>query len=255
MSERLQKLKPLFEKYGIWFLAGLIIATLTIGGAIYWATKSVPPESLHTPQYTAEKADPAEITFNFEENKPYTAEDGVVVIEPAPEPAAAAPAIQTVADPEDIWENDQVVTYNSYTLPEKVEQADGSLGVLTIPDLGLSVNVFEAGRGEEMEAMTKGLAHFAHTTSWDGNIGLCGHNVNFDLTDGYFKNLHTLEKGDRLTYSTSLGERTYEVQSIKAIAEDDWSYLGRTPENRVTMITCISGQPTKRLMVQAVEVK
>ena len=45
------------------------------------------------------------------------------------------------------------------------------------------------------------------------------------------------------------------MELFKTIAEDDWSYLGRTGENKITLITCISGQPTKRLVVQAAEVK
>lgn len=82
---------------------------------------------------------------------------------------------------------------------------------------------------------------------------MCGHNVNFDLTDGYFKNIHTLKEGDTLTYKTALGQRTYSVTAVKEIADDDWSWLGRTEDNRITLITCISGKPAARLVVQAVE--
>lgn len=255
MPEKLGKFRPFFEKYGLWFFIGLIIAGLTVTFAVHWAAGRMGSENLDTPQYTVQKADPDELTFDPEQDRAYIAEDGVVVIEPKSSELDTTATSNRIDDPEKIWAEDQVVTYNSFTLQEKVEQEDGSLGVLAIPKIGLSVNVFAAEEGEELEAMTHGLAHFSHTTSWDGNIGICGHNVNFDLTDGYFKDLHLLEKGDRLTYSTSLGERTYEVQTSKTIAEDDWSYLNRTPENRITMITCISGQPTKRLMVQAVEVK
>lgn len=144
-----------------------------------------------------------------------------------------------------------MVTYNSFTEPEKIQQEDGSLGVLSIPKLGLSVNIFEAE--DEIEAMTKGVAHFKHTTSWDGSIGLCGHNVNYDLTDGYFKNLHQLGKGDEVRITTSLGERIYQVQTVKEISDSDWTGLNRTQDNRVTMITCITGKPSLRLMIQAVE--
>lgn len=255
MSDKLARVKPFFEKFGFWFVLGLVLAGLVIAGAVHWTTANYPPETLFTPQYTAQPPDPTEITFDLETTPAYTAEDGVVVIEPKSDNLNLVQTASFIDDPEKIWEEDEVVTYNSFTLPEKVAQEDGSLGVLTIPEIGLSVNVFACAHGEEMEAMTKGLAHFAHTTSWDGNLGVCGHNVNFDLTDGYFKNLHTLEKGDQVIYSSSLGERVYEVKTIKAIAEDDWSYLGRTQENKITMITCISGQPTKRLMVQAVETR
>lgn len=240
-----------------WFAVGLVIASITIGAIVFWANQhlQVPPSDLGSPQYEV-SSEASDIYDETAADEAYTAEDGVVRIDPGEasnteDVQDASSSAQTVVTEENIWQQDQVVTYNSFTLPEKVEQADGSLGVLTIEKIGLSANVFEAE--DEMEAMTKGLAHFKHTTSWDGNIGLCGHNVNFDLTDGLFKNLHLLEKGDAVLYSTELGERIYEVSLIKEIEETDWSYLTRTTENKITMITCISGKPTKRLVVQAVE--
>ena len=78
------------------------------------------------------------------------------------------------------------------------------------------------------------------------------HNVNFDLSDGYLKNLYTLKIGDSISYKTALGNRTYTVETVTEIAETDWSYLGRTEDDRVTLITCISGKPTMRLVVQSV---
>jgi LPXTG-site transpeptidase (sortase) family protein len=138
----------------------------------------------------------------------------------------------------------------NYTLPEDVMMTDGSVGVLSIPKLSLAVNVYETE--DEMEAMTHGLAHFKTTSAWSGNIGICGHNVNFNLTDGYFKNIHTLQTGDVINYSTALGSRKYAVETVAEISETDWSYLGRTEDNRITLITCISGKPRSRLVVQAV---
>ncbi len=100
--------------------------------------------------------------------------------------------------------------------------------------------------------MSHGVAHFKTTSSWDGNIGLCSHNVNFDLTDGFFKYIHTLQAGDTIGYTTALGSRSYAVQTVAEITETDWSYLNRTEDNRVTLITCISGRPRSRLVVQAI---
>ena len=71
----------------------------------------------------------------------------------------------------------------------------------------------------------------------------------------YFRALHLLEKGDELSYKTDLGERSYKVTEIREIAQDDWGYLMRYDDdlNRITMITCITGKPDMRLMVQATE--
>lgn len=163
--------------------------------------------------------------------------------------AGEAPPLKLVPDPEQIWTVDPYA--GNHTPVEQAAMADGSIGVLTIEKLKLSVNVF--GSPDEMEDMRKGLAHFPSTSSWSGNIGLSGHNVNFDGTDGFFKNLHTLAEGDAMQYKTALGERTYLVESVKAIAASDWSPLGYEDKNQLTLITCISGKPDQRLCVRAVE--
>ena len=130
---------------------------------------------------------------------------------------------------------------------------DGSMGILTIPKLSLSAPIYETEEGGEMESMTKGIAHFAVSSAWDGNVALCSHNVAPAGAVAYFRDIHQLEKGDTLSYKTALGERTYKVTEIREISEDDWSALARTEDNRLTLITCITGKPTMRVLVQAVE--
>ena len=105
----------------------------------------------------------------------------------------------------------------------------------------------------EMESMTKGVAHFAVTSAWDGNIGFASHNVAPARAVAYFRDIHQLAEGDIVRYKTALGERQYTVIEVKEIMEDDWSFLGRTDDNRLTLITCITGKPNMRLMVQALE--
>ena len=154
------------------------------------------------------------------------------------------------ADPETIWTDASAYTGN-HTPIEQAQMADGSLGVLTIEKIGLSVNVYEGP--DQMEDMSKGAAHFPHTSAWDGNVGISAHNINFDGTDGFFKNLYRLAEGDKITYRCELGERAYTVETAKTIDATDWSPLGHSDENRLTLITCISGKPEQRLCVQAVE--
>jgi len=167
--------------------------------------------------------------------------------------AAAAPAglseVKLISDPDEIWTTN--VDVGNHTPIESVRMEDGSLGVLTIDKIGLSVNVYESP--DQMEAMTKGAAHFPSTSAWDGNVGFSAHNINFDGTDGFFKNLHLLFEGDNIRYQTSLGERSYTVESVREIDASDWSPLGYTDDNKLTFITCISGKAEKRLCVQARE--
>lgn len=156
-----------------------------------------------------------------------------------------------ISNPDDIWQENAYA--GNHTMIEAVQMEDGSIGVLTIQKMGLSVNVYEGP--DQMEDMNKGVAHFPQTSAWDGNIGLSAHNINFDGSAGYFLNLHTLSNGDLIQYQSALGERDYVVQSIQEIDATDWSPLGYSDENRLTLITCISQKPSKRLCVQALEQK
>ncbi len=62
-----------------------------------------------------------------------------------------------------------------------------------------------------------------------------------------------MAEGDEIAYRCELGERTYTVETVQAIDASDWTQLGHTDDNRLTLITCISGKPEQRLCVQAVE--
>jgi LPXTG-site transpeptidase (sortase) family protein len=238
----MNRIKTLWAAYGRWVWLALPVVTLTVCLAISAATAGNSPRTIAEPP--AER----EITFDMEQNRAYTAEDGIVVIPASVTPGSggAVTHAATIAAPEPA----AVKTGGNYTLPEEVQMPDGSIGLLSIPKLSLSVSAYETA--DEMEAMSHGVAHFKTTSSWLGNIGLCGHNQNFDLTDGYFKQLHTLVPGDTISYQTALGTKTYTVETVAEIIETDWSYLGRTEDDRVTLITCISGKPRSRLVVQAV---
>ena len=245
----MNRIKALCSSYGGWMLLSLPVVVVVLCVAV----SAAKPQ----PRTIAEPPAETEITFDMDRNRAYTAADGIIVIGDMVTPTAAkTDAAPPVANLDTAQESTPAPALNYikvgglYTLPEDAQMADRSIGLLSIPKLGLAVNVYETD--DEMEAMTRGLAHFKTTSAWAGNIGLCGHNVNFNLTDGYFKNLHTLKIGDTISYKTALGSRTYTVETVAEIAETDWSYLGRTEDDRVTLITCISGKPTSRLVVQAV---
>jgi len=236
------------KRHAIWIptAVALIVSVL-----IVLAVSAAEPLKPRAPRVMADPPAENEVTFDMKKNLAYTADNGIVVIPANTAPTSAAPMAAVITDsPDDIWKEGEVVFSRGYTMPEQAQMANGSIGVLSIPKISLTVNVYETD--DEMEAMTHGLAHFKTTSAWDGNIGICGHNVNFDLTAGFFKNLHTLKPGDKIGYRTALGIRMYTVETVAEIAETDWSYLGRTADNRITLITCITGKQTSRLVVQAV---
>lgn len=241
-----KKMKDIWYRFGGWFLLlGIPLAVVVIGFTARQAHKGYAA----LPRTEAVPPVESEVTFDLESNRTYTAEDGVVVIPASPQPG------KSQAKPvEHLPGTDQPsLSTQGYTLPEDAALPDGSMGVLTIPKLELSAPVYETEEGGEIESMTKGVAHFAVTSAWEGNIGLCSHNVAPAGAVAYFRDIHRLKEGDTLSYKTALGERAYKVTEIKEISEDDWSFLSRTDDNRLTLITCITGKPSLRLLVQAVE--
>ena len=143
---------------------------------------------------------------------------------------------------------DTSLSSTKFTLPDGLYYTDGSIGRLKIPALGLSVKVYE---NESLENLAKGAGHFKSTSCWDGNVGLAGHNRG---VANHFGKIHTLENGDKITYTTKLGTRTYEVFFVGQIEETDFSRLGRTSENMITLITCVRNVPEMRWCVQAREI-
>lgn len=221
------------------YVVVLVVAVLC---ALYFS-----PHNEKTARYELETTG-SEVDFAAPELRVHTAEDGIAVVNPVKPDAQPAKAI---ADPAEIWQGEPTPTHGGFTLP--VAMDGDSIGILTIPDIDLSVRVYESA--SEMEDMERGAAHFKSTSAWIGNIGISAHNVNFSGSAGYFYNLHKLTKGAVIEYETALGKREYTVDSIKEISENDWSLLNRTDDNRITLITCITGKPTMRLCVQAVEMK
>ena len=125
--------------------------------------------------------------------------------------------------------------------------ANGSLGILKIPSIGLTVGIYE---GTGSAPLLKGAGHFTNTSIWDGNVALAGHNrgVRND-----FGKLHTLSAGDTVTLTTMLGTRTYSVASVEKVSVNDSSGTAPTTDNRVTLYTCVMNQPEYRWKVTAIQ--
>ena len=119
------------------------------------------------------------------------------------------------------------------------------IGTLEISSINLKLSIAD---GIEDDVIAKYIGHFPSTALINGNVGLAGHN-----TQDFFANLKKVKKGDEIVYNFLLGTKTYIVDTIVEIQEDDWSYLEDTEDNKITLITCIKNQPTKRLCIQATE--
>jgi sortase A len=126
---------------------------------------------------------------------------------------------------------------------------DGSIGTIHVGRTGRTIRVFH---GETEENMRHGAGHFVMTSAWDGNVALCGHNRG---TSGFFSFVKDLQTGDRITYTTPYGVRTYEVFWKERINEYDHSVLGWSAENILTLVTCVENSPSERWAAQLREVR
>lgn len=134
-------------------------------------------------------------------------------------------------------------------LPQATEIPYDLLGYITIDSIG--INKFPVKDGADLTTMKTAIGHFAESSIWDGNVSLCAHNRDYKYD---FRNLHKAQVGDLVVYQTRFGERTYAITVKKEIEETDWSNItAKSDVNMVTMMTCIESQPTKRLLVQAVQ--
>ena len=124
----------------------------------------------------------------------------------------------------------------------------GYLGRLEIPVLDLSVKIYE---GTGSSTLAKGVGHFEDTSIWGGNVCLASHNRG---TNNYFGKIHTLDAGDRITLTTKLGTKTYEVTTVSKVSETDRSGLEESGESCLTLYTCVRDQRDLRYCVRAIEV-
>ena len=131
---------------------------------------------------------------------------------------------------------------------EPLYYSDGSIGTLYVARTDKTIKVYE---GEQLSNLSKGAGHFSGTSAWDGNVGLCGHNRG---GSAYFSFIKDMQTGDKVTYTTRYGTRTYEVISKEYIDEYDYSELGWSAENLLTLITCLADVPSQRVCVIAREV-
>lgn len=135
------------------------------------------------------------------------------------------------------------------SVTEDLYYAGGQIGYLEIPKIHLSVKVYE---GETTANMKKGVTHMQDTSVWSGNVALCGHNRG---ASAYFSKLHTLKNGDKVTYTTKLGQKVYEVVSVQKIQETDTSVLEGTSGDYLTLLTCVRNERAYRYCVQAIRVE
>lgn len=119
---------------------------------------------------------------------------------------------------------------------------------LVIPKISVSANIKE---GTSEEIINNYIGHFLQTPKENGNIGLVAASAGYK--ENYFENLKDLVEGDEITYIKGDTKKQYKVTKNVIIKQTDWTYLGSTKDNRITLITGILEKPEYRRCVQAIE--
>jgi len=139
----------------------------------------------------------------------------------------------------------QTATLN--TMPWLYE--NGSIGTIHVHKLNRTITIFP---GVSDDSMRRGAGHFSFTSAWDGNAAMASHNRG---ASSHFSFVRDLQIGDKITYTTRYGTRTYEVFNKEQINEFDNSKLGWSAENILTLITCVENRPELRWAVVLREVR
>lgn len=145
---------------------------------------------------------------------------------------------------------EKVELRNITSLSKAKEEVREKQWKIEIPKISLEAEICE---GTSNEVMNKCVGHFEETSIKSGNIGLAAHNRGYPVN--YFENIKKLKQGDKIIYKYYDFEKTYIVSKNIIITDIDWSYLEKTEENTITLITCVENEPIYRRCVQAIEEK
>ena len=144
--------------------------------------------------------------------------------------------------PQDRLDNTNIEKNNDLMLKINTEHV---VGIIKIDKINFEGLVYE---GTSTSTLNKGVGHFENSAFFDGNVCLAAHNSN-----QYWAKLNTLQNEDIIYYTSFLGTRKYKVNNISKISETDWSFIENNDKNSISLITCVKGIPSQRLLVQGIE--
>lgn len=120
---------------------------------------------------------------------------------------------------------------------------------IEIPAIDLIAPIAE---GTNLDILNTKVGHFTDTNLQDGNIGLAAHNRGYE--NNFFKDLKKLKMDDKIIYTYKDFKKIYTVNKIEIIENSDWSYLEKSDENKITLITCVENEPEYRRCIQGIEI-
>ena len=142
-----------------------------------------------------------------------------------------------------IFKNDNLEQNNT-----NINQDNNYNWYIEIKSISLKAPIEET---TEADVLSRAVGHFEETSLQEGNIGLAAHNRGYEVN--YFENLKSVKIGDEIIYKYNDFKMIYEIDTIEIIEDTDWSYLEKTDDNKITLITCVENEPNFRRCVQATQ--
>ena len=136
------------------------------------------------------------------------------------------------------------------TADDNQEEEQGVIAYLTIPSISLTNAPVK--EGTDMDTLNNYLGHFTDSAYLEGNVAIAGHNRGYEKN--YFENLDKVRQGDEITYQTKYQTKKYKVSEVKTIKDKDVYVIENTPENKITLITCVKNKGNLRLCVVGDEI-
>lgn len=136
------------------------------------------------------------------------------------------------------------------TADDNQEEEQGVIAYLTIPSISLTNAPVK--EGTDMDTLNNYLGHFTDSAYLEGNVAIAGHNRGYEKK--YFENLDKVRQGDEITYQTKYQTKKYKVSEVKTIKDKDVYVIENTPENKITLITCVKNKGNLRLCVVGDEI-
>jgi len=146
----------------------------------------------------------------------------------------------------------QSITVNNSS---KVVKISGHtvLGVITISKIGIKYPIIQY---TDQNSLNIAICKYSDDKKLNdlGNVAIVGHNMSNGLM---FHNLDKLSNGDVIQITDATGQTiTYQVNSSYVIEPTDTDCLKTTDASKrtITLITCVTGDFSKRLVVTAAEI-
>lgn len=152
---------------------------------------------------------------------------------PPPPPPTLAPLPTPVAAP----------------IEDGTDEATFEVGILEIPELGLSTRMRE---GIRLSTLDRGPGHWPGTAlpGQFGNVVVAAHRTSHNAE---FRRLDDLEPGDDVIMSTLGGRFVYRVVRIEIVAPDALWIVDQTPAHTATLFACHPPGSTRQRIVAHLE--